>query len=264
MKKIILVASVLALTACTNSAKDVAKTATDPNACVNSGPQTPRDISMKEGTNPVTFEVAPSFSKMNLCNIHFHKNAENKGPEFSVFKGDSKTGGYACNKTETLTDKQLSAVSGACKGIRTGDTVEVHWVHTSCDIKPGPTLGACLAEDCKNPVLKVETQVFVLVNDPKAQNFDQFRYKEKVNGFHQAKMLPSRSGAVQFLGSTTGPKYNNQTCSPFKVNWSVSPKCNLLDINSLHKWCESNIFNEDHAHGVRKLVVDKRFLSPIK
>ena len=102
------------------------------------------------------------------------------------------------------------------------------------------------------------------MNDSKAKDFSRYDYKEKVNGFHQAQYLPSRSGAVQFLGSTTGPKYNNKTCSPFKVNWSVTPNCNTLDINTLHKWCESNVFKEDHAHGVRKLVVDPRFLSKIQ
>jgi len=234
------------------------------NACEISGPQTPRDISNKAGTNAITFEAAPATSKMNLCNIHFHKNAEHKGPEFSVFKGNTKTGGYACNATKYLTPAQLKPVSGACDGITVGDTVEVHWVHSSCDIKPGPTLGSCLAESCKNPVLKVETQVFLLVNDSGADSFAAYKYNKASQGMHQAKALPPRNGAVQFLGSTTGPKFNNKTCSPFKVNWSVSKACRTLDIKTLHKWCASNIFKEDHAHGVRELVTDERFLSLIK
>ena len=196
------------------------------NSCEVLGPQTPRDISSKVGTNPITFKTAPSYTKMNLCNIHFHKNAEHKGPEFSTFKGEAKDGGYACNKSDSLTPEQLKPVTGACKGIQPGDTVEVHWVHSSCDITPGPTLGACLADTCTDPVLRVETQVFLLVNDSKAKDFSKYRYQEKINGFHQAKFLSSRNGAVQFLGSTTGPKYNNKTCSPYKVNWSVSPNCN--------------------------------------
>jgi len=157
----------------------------------------------------------------------------------------------------------LVPAKGACKGIQAGDTVEVHWVHSSCDIKPGPTLGSCLSDSCTNPVLKVETQVFLLVNDKKATSFMDYAYKAG-GEFHQAKALPSRKGAVEFLGSTTGPSYDNQKCSPFKVNWSVTPQCATLDINSLHKWCEQNEFNEDHAHGVRKLVVNPKFLSPIE
>jgi len=265
MNKIFIILLITTLAACSNTSKEEATNKVkDVNSCEVSGPQTPRDISSKVGTNPITFKAAPSFSKMNLCNIHFHKNAENKGPEFSMFKGDKEDGGYACNNTSSLTEAQLKPVTGACKGIAPGDTVEIHWVHSSCDITPGPTLGACLADTCKDPVLRVETQVFLLVNDSKATNFSRYQYKGKVDGLHQAKYLPSRTGAVQFLGSTTGPKYNNKTCSPFKVNWSVSPKCKTLDINTLHKWCESNVFKEDYAHGVRKLVVDPRFLSKIR
>ena len=265
MHQFIMLLVVLAISACSAPPKEeVAKVVQDVNSCEIQGPQTPRDISNKAGTNPMRFELAPSFSKMNLCNIHFHKNAEHKGPEFSVFKGDGDSGGYACNATVDQSDSKMKPVVGACKGISVGDTIEVHWVHTSCNINPGPTLGSCLADDCKDPVLRVETQVFLLVNDPKANDFSKFNYKEKVNGLHQAEYLPSRFGAVQFLGSTTGPQYNNVTCSPFKVNWSVTPNCAQLDINTLHSWCANNIFKEDQAQGVRKLVVDPRFLSEIK
>ena len=43
------------------------------------GPQAPRDIDLKKGTNNREFSIAPDSRKMNLCNIHFHKNAEHKG-----------------------------------------------------------------------------------------------------------------------------------------------------------------------------------------
>ena len=38
------------------------------------GPQSPRDIDTKQGKNTLLFSHAPSIKKMNLCNIHFHKN----------------------------------------------------------------------------------------------------------------------------------------------------------------------------------------------
>ncbi len=69
---------------------------------------------------------------------------------------------------------------------------------------------------------------------------------------------------VEFTGSTTGPSYTEQVCSPLQVSWSVRPKCAKLDINSLGKWCENNAFEEDHAHGVRKLVVNPELLSEIE
>jgi len=43
--------------------------------CVGFGPQTPRDIDQTAGENTSTFVTAPPASEMNLCNIHFHKNA---------------------------------------------------------------------------------------------------------------------------------------------------------------------------------------------
>lgn len=228
------------------------------------GPQTPRDISNKVGTNKVTFPVAPQSSELNLCNIHFHKNAEHKGPEFSVNKGEGKHEGFACNaKIDRSLTKFKPIGKGACNNIEVGDTIEVHWVHSSCNVSPGKTLGACLSKDCTDPKLRVETQVFLLVNDSTAPSFSAYTSLKKRNGYHQAKSLPSRKNVVEFLGSTTGPSYNN-TCSPFKVNWSVTPNCQQLDIKSVHKWCEGNVFGEDHAHGIRKLVTNPKHLSPIE
>ena len=43
------------------------------------GPQSPRDIDMKAGSNSVIFNQSPDYTKMNLCNIHFHKNELGKG-----------------------------------------------------------------------------------------------------------------------------------------------------------------------------------------
>ena len=127
--------------------------------CLASGPQTPRDISNVAGTNSVNFALAPASSEMNLCNIHTHTNAEHKGPDYSVFVNDTDWGGYACNETANLTDAEKAAYEGEAyfDKVKPGDTIEVHWVHTSCDINPGPTLGACLTETCtpENALLRV-------------------------------------------------------------------------------------------------------------
>jgi hypothetical protein len=118
----------------------------------------------------------------------------------------------------------------------------------------------------KNPDLRVEAQVFTLVNDPKALDFNSLDYHGKtVNGYKQADAIPSNTGKpVVFTGSTTGPKYNEATCSPLQVTWSVRPSCVKVDINSVAKWCKGNAFKEDHAHGVRKLVTTPSLLSEIK
>jgi len=239
-------------------------------ACEGFGPQTPRDIDNTKGKNPQLFSLAPKSKNMNLCNIHFHNNAEHKAKDFAIYAGAGEHGhggGYQCKMSKSLSKAELKKPKkDICKGLKPGDTIEVHWVHTSCQIKPGKGLGSCLSAKCANPDLRVETQVFTLVNDKSATNFNDFAYENNmVNGRHQAKALPTGTGKpVEFMGSTTGPKYTESVCSPLQVTWSVRPKCAKLDINSLGKFCESNEFSEDHAHGVRKLVTNPKLLSIIK
>ena len=235
--------------------------------CLDAGPQTPRDITSTVGLNTVSFPLAPPASELNLCNIHTHTNAEHKGSGFSIFVDDSDSGGYACNGTDALTDAELAPAEGAYEGVKPGDTIEVHWVHTSCSTSPGEGLGACVPEGCTDPLLRVEAQVFLVVNDPEAADFMDFAYGgNQVAGKHQAKMIPTSTGEpVQFLGSTTGPSYDQSTCSPANVTWNVRPNCMKLDINSLHRWAESNnVFNETKSHGVRQLVTAPELLSPIE
>lgn len=252
-----------------------AKTSGAAPACKGFGPQTPRDIDSKVGHNKRLFSATPSSTELNLCNIHFHNNAEHKAKAFAIFAGEGeghgahggKGGGYQCAISKTLTPAELTpAKEDICKGVKPGDTIEVHWVHSSCDVTPGKGLGSCLSKSCANPDLRVETQVFTVVNDPAATNFNDLSYQGNiVNGLHQAKALPTNTGKpVVFLGSTTGPKYTEQSCSPLQVTWSVRPECGKVDINSLGAWCKNNVFKEDHAHGVRKLVTNPALLSEIK
>lgn len=235
--------------------------------CLQAGPQTPRDISSTVGLNTVTFPMAPPASEMNLCNIHTHTNAEHKGPGFSVFVDATDNGGYACNTAADLTEADLTPAEGAYRGVKPGDTIEVHWVHTTCEATPGEGLGACVPETCAAPLLRVEAQTFLVVNDETALDFTEMVYGGNiVNGLHQALMIPSDTGTpVTFRGSTTGPSYDQSTCSPAQVTWSVRPQCARLDINSLHTWAESgNVFNETKSHGVRQLVTAPELLSPIE
>ena len=240
------------------------------DVCEGYGPQTPRDIDSPAGENKRIFSIAPSYKEMNLCNIHFHSNAEHKAKDFSVYAGDGDRGhggGYQCNDSKSLTKAELGVpTENYCKGVNPGDTIEVHWVHTSCDTKPGKGLGSCLSDSCANPNLRVETQVFTVVNDSSALSFNDFTYGgNMVHGYHQAKAFPTKTGkSVEFLGSTTGPKYTEEKCSPLQVSWSVRPRCAKVDINSLSEWCKDNVFEEDHAHGVRELVTNPKLLSEIK
>ena len=235
--------------------------------CVDMGPQTPRDIANTAGQNKEKFPLAPAYTELHLCNIHTHTNAEHKGPGFSIFVSDADDGGFACNETPDLSEAELAPASGPYKGVAPGDTIEVHWVHTSCDATPGEGLGACVPEGCDNPLLRVETQVFLVVNDMNALDFANVAYDgNMVDERHQAKSIPSTTGEpIVFRGSTTGPSYDSRQCSPARVTWSVRPRCAKLDINSLHRWAEQgNVFNETKSHGVRQLVTAVELLSPIE
>lgn len=238
--------------------------------CTGFGPQTPRDISQTGGENALLFTLAPDATGMNLCNVHAHLGAEHKGPGFSVEKSADARDGYVCNEAADLSEAELQPPSDAVEvfeNVMPGDTIEVHWVHTSCDVAPGPGLAACSSTSCANPELRVETQVFLVVNDPDAMDFTDFAYGgHVVDGRHQAKALPTETGdPVVFAGSTTGESFSSSICSPLAVTWSVRPECAKLDIGSLQKWSESDpVFAEHEARGVRELVVDAELLAPIE
>jgi hypothetical protein len=238
--------------------------------CQGFGPQAPRDISNISGKNQRIFTLAPPAQDMNLCNIHTHTNAEHKGPGFSVYAGDGEHGGFRCNESDSLTAAELTDPTdghGAYHGVKPGDTIEVHWVFSSCEIMPGEGLGSCVSEKCVNPELRVESQIFLVVNDPDALDFADFTHDgHEKNGYAQPKSLPSGTGEpVIFAGSTTGATHSNSACSPYGVTWSVRPACARLDIASLHRWAEEgNVFGETHSHGVRQLVTAPELLAPIE
>ena len=235
------------------------------------GPQSPRDIDAAAGNNARAFNAAPAYTQMNLCNIHFHKNAEHKGGEFTTYAGNGDGHGYLSGykynghlSAAEMAPTHSEICPSAHGALSAGDTIEVHYVHSTAQVSPGPTLGSCLNESIGNPQLRVETQVYVVVNDKHALDFKDLTEHKKVNGLHQAVNIPSNTGApVQYEGSTTGPGYNEKG-SPYQVSWSVRPQVAKVNIDSVGKWCKGNTFDEDHAHGVRNLVQNKDLLSAIK
>ena len=273
MKKMLIAAAMWGLTVSAygesaHSGHGAAQPAGDGKACVKFGPQTPRDIASKGGNNSLTFAMAQAATAMNLCNIHFHNGAEHKARAFSIAVqkgGHGHGGGYQCGISKSLSEQELAPYAGnKCGGVEPGDTIEVHWVYTSCDVEPGPGLASCLSEACANPSLRVESQVFTVVNDAKAMDFADFTTLVQRDGLNQPQALPAGTGApVEFLGSTTGPKYTESVCSPMQVTWGVRPACAKVNIASLSNWCAGNVFKEDHAHGVRQLVPNPDLLAPI-
>ena len=233
------------------------------------GPQAPRDLTSSVGENTRSFAAAPAFTEMNLCNIHFHEGAEHRGGQFTTFLGNGNGAGYGTGYgyDGTLSEAELAPISAPIgegeKGLlEPGMTIEVHFVHSTAQIQPGPTLGSCLSDSIGNPQLRVETQVMVLVNDPSAHDFVELASVEQINGYWQAPNIPNDTGEpIAYDGSTTGPSYNEKG-SPFQVSWSVRPNVIKVNIASVNTWYADNIFDENHAHGVRNLVLNPALLSP--
>lgn len=225
------------------------------NKCIGAGPQAPRDIDKTTGSNAVIFEMAPTMQDMNLCNIHFHRNAEHKAAAYSTFVEDGSNSGWACQEPAPGRLAMEHAEYKGCKGVAPGDTIEVHWVYTTCDNQTegvttmGGGLNACLTTTCSNPELRVVAQVFVLAENGELK-------------FSDAPISHS-DATVEYTGSTTGTSYSNTHCSPFQVTWDVKKTCATLDIGDFSKWCSDNKYNEDHAHGVRELVTSEALLSKI-
>lgn len=236
------------------------------------GPQSPRDLDLLSGDNTVLFDTAPLAKNMDLCNIHFHEGAEHKGGEFTEYVGNGDGHGYGSGYKYSgdLTAAELTATTeDVCPSdhgsLEPGATIEVHYVHSTAQVNPGPTLGACLSDAIGNPQLRVETQVYVLVNDESALDFASLTAHAKTTDKYknQAFNIPTNTGTpVQYKGSTTGPGYN-EAGSPLQVSWSVRPKIAKVNIESVGQWCKGNVFEEDHAHGVRNLVKNPKLLSEI-
>ena len=234
------------------------------------GPQSPRDIDSLMGKNTLAFGDAPAATLMNLCNIHFHEGAEHRGGEFTVYAGNGDGEGYGTGfeYSGTLTEAELAPVDyeigyNTKTPLGPGSTIELHYVHTTAKIEPGPTLGSCLSEAVKNPQLRVEAQVFVIVNDDSAPNFVELMEVDLVDGFYQAVNMPTTTGTpVVYEGSTTGPSYNEKG-SPFQVTWSVRPEVMKVSASTVAAWLDGNVFEEVNAHGVRNLVINSDLLSPI-
>lgn len=235
------------------------------------GPQSPRDLSSKRGGNQRVFMTAPAYQKMNLCNIHFHESAEHKGGQFTTFAGYGDGHGFGSgykysgklSKAESvpLAEEVCRSEHGS---LQVGDTIEVHYVHSTAQVEPGPTLKSCLSDSDSNPQLRVEAQIMVLVNDAEAADFNNLVKMGNVNGYHQALNIPKKSGQpIQYAGSTTGPAYNEKG-SPLQVSWSVRPNVVKVNAKSVGEWCKDNVFKEDHAHGVRNLVIDEQLLSQMQ
>lgn len=229
------------------------------------GAQAPRDIDSKTGSNTIATITAPAVTQMHLCDIHFHKSAEHKGGEFTTYAGNGDGTGYGSGYkySGTLTEAELATytITDDHNPLYSGDTIEVHYAYTSNpNATLGNGLGTCLTDwtEETQPLLRVESQVYVLVNDEHALDFADLTDVTKADAG-----IPSNTGTpVLYEGSTTGPGYN-EVVSPYQVTWSVRPNIAKVNISTVADWFHHNEFDEHHAHAVRNLVTNPALLSVI-
>ncbi len=187
------------------------------------GPQSPRDISLAGGSNPV---AVPGGETPHLCNVHFHEPFEHQGFA-SVPAASASPGEPVCGSADN------------------GDDVEFHWVYTNCTL-PTPAvkgLANCVC-DRSDMVLRVFAQTY------------------RVDASGEPPTQPSED-LIRYAGSTTGASYDDKICSMAKVNWEVAAYTRKLDKAALGHWCESNEWiDEHHPHGSRAIVRSEQWLSP--
>ena len=192
---------------------------------------------------------------MNLCNIHFHRNAEHKSAAYSTYVEDGSNSGWACQEPTAGRLVQKHVVYNGFEGIAPGDTIEVDWVYTTCDIVSegvtpmGGGLNACLTTVCSNPQLRVVAQVLLLQKNGEQKFADS--------------PISHDDPTVVYTGSTTGTSYSNDNCSPFQVTWDVKKTCDSLILTISANGAAQTSIKDHHAHGVRELVTSESLLSKI-
>jgi hypothetical protein len=246
--------------------------ATNFEETANAGAQSPRDIDSVTGNNIEVTVHADPYQDMNLCDIHFHKSAEHKGGQFTTYAGNGDGHGYGTGYkyTDALSPEELASYSieDEHNPLHAGDTIEVHYVYTSnANATQTNGLGSCLTGAVGTPILRVEAQVYVLVNNGNGLNFvTQATLTTNGAGHPQASFTEPADVPVEYEGSTTGPSYN-EVVSPYQVSWRVHPTVQKLEISTVDAWLGShgngNVFEESHAHAVRNLVINPDLLSAI-
>ena len=233
--------------------------------------QAPRDIDSVSGDNTnIAENHAPKYEEMYLCDIHFHKSAEHKGGEFTKYAGNGNGEGYGSGYqyTGTLTQEELAPydIENEHNPLHSGDTIEVHYVYSdNAKATLGNGLKTCFGDVAEGtqPVLRVEARVYALVNDEKALDFTTLTKVTNVDGHNQSSDLSRNPGTpVVYEGSTTGPGYNEKV-SPYQVTWSVRPTVTKVNIQTVDEWLHDNEFEEEHAHGVRNVLINPALLSEI-
>lgn len=218
-------------------------------ACQEAGPQSPRDVTAGSTGQMTAGTPVDSVDNLVHVNTHFHLGAEHK----STGEYDEPMNfGYSCKAAAaTLQPDHLKPYDFKyCHDVEVGQTYEFHWVYSSGGVELGEGLGGAFSTSSE-PTIVVQGQVFVVVNDVTGA-FDQ-------DLLHGGTFNKLGTDVAMYMGSTTGTKYNNDdSCSPYSINWHVDRKCQFVSAKSLDDVCrrkiDMNMKGDIHPHGSREIV----------
>ena len=63
-------------------------------------------------------------------------------------------GPHAPRDIDDISGNNTQLFAASQSELQPGDTIEVHYVYTTAQVTPGPTLGACLSDAIQNPQLR--------------------------------------------------------------------------------------------------------------
>ena len=249
-----------------------------PLACADAQPQSPRDVSPGYSSGTLKAKAVAyngSVSTFTHVNTHYHLGAEHKSTgEYDklhtttgseVLSGVPTEYGFYCDDVAAvaaLTTAQKTDYDWQdCRQTEVGKTYELHYVYSSGGIRMGDGLGGAFAVQ-NNPTVVVRGQVFHVVNDA---TYDLPSGSNLMDGMLQSfpgssTTTLSLSDVTVYAGSTTGRSYNNDdSCSPYQINWQVDQKCRLISAKSFDAMCkkmkeEYDMSADTHPHQSRDLV----------
>jgi len=231
-----------------------------PLACADAQPQSPRDVSPGYSSGTLKAKAVAyngSVSTFTHVNTHYHLGAEHKSTgEYDklhtttgseVLSGVPTEYGFYCDDVAAvaaLTTAQKTDYDWQdCRQTEVGKTYELHYVYSSGGIRMGDGLGGAFAVQ-NNPTVVVRGQVFHVVNDDDYDLPSGNLMDGMVQTFPDPTATPPTASlavgdVTVYSGSTTGRNFNNDdSCSPFQINWQVDQKCRLISAKSFDAMCK--------------------------
>lgn len=265
--------------------------------CTDAGPQAPKDLTtatLNTAAHGTRNPQAPIFTHdqmnhMTVVNVHFHLGAEHKsdnyndeqftedydasnpvGGPYGVTDHPARPGFYGSGYSPSGR-KDRDAVPAPCKGMKVGDTIEVHWVHSSAGVRQPDDGDYQLLEDglgsavngraLRNPQVHVEAVVYQILPDGDAGI--TFTPVGSLRETHWPDE-PSADEYIRYVGSSTGMSYTGneegptQTCSPYLINWGVDLRLHKVSSTTMQEFCSlllaEGLVKDVLVHGSRRIL----------